>query len=72
MRIYYKSTGPAGFGSHTETRNTMIELLKHDGGYAYHYGCTRILEIGNKSFHKYFKCEKVQKYYKKLKKRGLL
>lgn len=64
MNIYYKSTGPAGFGEYTEIRKTMLELIKNDGGYAYHFGCTRVTNIGRFTIHKYFKPKTVQRYIK--------
>ena len=47
MSEYWKSTGPTGFGSHTERQPTLLLLVQNDGGYAITFGCRKVIIDGN-------------------------
>ena len=46
MSEYWESTGPAGFGSHTERQPTLL-LVQNDGGYAITFGCSKVVRVDN-------------------------
>ena len=54
MKEYWKSTGPAGFGTHTEIQPTLSLLVKNDGGYAITYGCSKVIKDGNITIELYY------------------
>ena len=54
MKVFWKSTGPAGFGSHTEIQSTLLLLVQNDGGYAITYGCTKVIRDGNLKIEIYY------------------
>ena len=54
MRVFWQSTGPAGFSSHTETQPTLLLLVKNDGGYALTYGCKKVIRDGNLKIEIYY------------------
>lgn len=54
MKEFCKSTGPAGFGSHTEIQPTLLLLVQNDGGYAITYGCSHVVVYGNTRIETYY------------------
>ena len=60
MNEYWKSTGPAGFGTHTEKQPTLSSLVKNDGGYAITYGCSKVIKDGNITIEIYYPPQKVK------------
>lgn len=60
MTEYWKSTGPAGFGSHTEIQPTLLSLVQNDGGYAITYGCSKVIRDGNFKIEIYYTPHKVK------------
>ena len=60
MKEYWKSTGPAGFGSHTEIQPTLLLLVKNDGGQAITFGCSKVIIDGNITTEIYYPPHKVK------------
>jgi len=67
MNEYWKSTGPAGFGTHTEIQSTLSLLVKNDGGYAITYGCSKVIKEGNIKIEIYYPPHKVKDLLESLK-----
>ena len=60
MNEYWKSTGPAGFGTHTEIQPTLSLLVQNDGGYAITFGCSKVIKDGNIKIEIYYPPHKVK------------
>lgn len=60
MRVFWQSTGPAGFSSHTETQPTLSLLVKNDGGYALTYGCKKVIVDGNIRLERYYEPSEIK------------
>ena len=71
MSEYWESTGPAGFGSHTERQPTLLLLVQNDGGYAITYGCCKVIIDGNIRTEIYYSPQEVLELLKKEKENDL-
>lgn len=61
MKIFWESTGPAGFSTHTETQPTLLLLVKNDGGQALTFGCKNVIVDGNIRVERYYEPSEIKK-----------